>query len=196
MVSFFDVTNRFQITNFISDSQLENNVGLSPEKLFSKNVINWAMYNSTEPLLFCIYFWEILQEKWPEKSYKITRWSQGLCLQCLFQTVFSCFQFKSPQVNSQKRETVPLSTLRSTLQSNCHFKSASQKAQQRLKCMLSTAVWFIRKSVEPVCCKKQQKKVPDQLLVCRIGDLWRTWMIQNWLYMSPSDSPDHTIRKC
>ena len=42
MVSFFDVTNRFQITNFISDSQLENNVGLSPEKLFSKNVINWA----------------------------------------------------------------------------------------------------------------------------------------------------------
>ena len=24
---------------------------------------------------------------------------------------------------------------------------------------------------EPVCCKKQQKKVPDQLLVCGIGDL-------------------------
>ena len=47
------------------------------------------------------------------------------------------------------------------------------------------------KTLEPVCCKKQQKKVPDQLLVCRIGDLWRTWMIPNWLYMSPSDSPDH-----
>ena len=45
--------------------------------------------------------------------------------------------------------------------------------------------------LEPVCCKKQKKKVPDQLLVCRIGDLWRTWMIPNWLYMSPSDSPDH-----
>ena len=25
--------------------------------------------------------------------------------------------------------------------------------------------------LEPVCCKKQQKKVPDQLLVCRIGNL-------------------------
>ena len=75
----------FQVTNFILDSQLENNVGLSPEKLFSKNVINWAQLPlSPGPLLFCIYFWEILQEKWPEKSYKITRWSQGLRLQCLF----------------------------------------------------------------------------------------------------------------
>ena len=46
-------------------------------------------------------------------------------------------------------------------------------------------------SLEPVCCKKQQKKVPDQLQVCGIGDLWRTWMIPNLLYMSPSDSPDH-----
>ena len=26
-------------------------------------------------------------------------------------------------------------------------------------------------SLEPICCKKQQKKVPDQLLVCEIGDL-------------------------
>ena len=25
--------------------------------------------------------------------------------------------------------------------------------------------------LEPVCCKKRQKKVPDQLLVCRIGGL-------------------------
>ena len=25
--------------------------------------------------------------------------------------------------------------------------------------------------LEPVCCKKQQKKVPDQLLVCGIEDL-------------------------
>ena len=31
--------------------------------------------------------------------------------------------------------------------------------------------------LESVCCKKQQKKVPDQLLVCRIGDLWRFWMV-------------------
>ena len=36
----------------------------------------------------------------------------------------------------------------------------------------------------PVCCQKHQK-VPDQLLVCGIGDLWRTWMIPNWLYTSP-----------
>ena len=28
--------------------------------------------------------------------------------------------------------------------------------------------------LEAVCCKKQQKKVPEQLLACRIGDLWRT----------------------
>ena len=34
-------------------------------------------------------------------------------------------------------------------------------------------------NVEPVCCKKQQKS-SDQLLVCRIGDHWRTWMIPNW----------------
>ena len=25
--------------------------------------------------------------------------------------------------------------------------------------------------LEPVCCKKRQKIVPDQLLVCRVGDL-------------------------
>jgi hypothetical protein len=25
--------------------------------------------------------------------------------------------------------------------------------------------------LEPVCCKKQQEKVPDQLLVCGIGEL-------------------------
>ena len=31
--------------------------------------------------------------------------------------------------------------------------------------------------LEPVCCKKQQKKVPDQLLVCGIGDLWRFWTV-------------------
>ena len=43
----------------------------------------------------------------------------------------------------------------------------------------------------PVCCKKQQKKVPDRFLVCVIGDLWRTWMIPNWFYLSPSDFPDH-----
>ena len=49
----------------------------------------------------------------------------------------------------------------------------------------------LTQALEPVCCKKQQKKVPDQLLVCGIGDLWRTWMIPNWLYMSPSDSLDH-----
>ena len=69
--------------------------------------------------------------------------------------------------------------------------------------------------LEPVCCKKQPKKVPDQLLVCGIGDLWRTCMIPNWshclhlvlntqetlgyserdtssvLCMIASDSPDH-----
>ena len=33
-------------------------------------------------------------------------------------------------------------------------------------------IWRLLKcGWEPVCCKKQQKKVPDQLLVCGIGDL-------------------------
>ena len=41
--------------------------------------------------------------------------------------------------------------------------------------------------LELVCCKMQQTKVPDQLLVCRIGDFWRTWIIPNSSYMSPSD---------
>ena len=36
--------------------------------------------------------------------------------------------------------------------------------------------------------RETAKKVTDQVLVCRIGNLWRTWMIANWLYMSPSDS--------
>ena len=39
---------------------------------------------------------------------------------------------------------------------------------------------------------EEPAKVPDQLLVCGKGDLWRTWMIQNWSCMSPSDSFDHT----
>ena len=39
--------------------------------------------------------------------------------------------------------------------------------------------------------KETAKKVHDQFLVCGIGNLWSTWMIPNWLYMSPSDSPDH-----
>ena len=37
--------------------------------------------------------------------------------------------------------------------------------------------------LEPLCSKKKQKKILDQLLVCRIGDLWRFWMVQNWLCM-------------
>ena len=30
---------------------------------------------------------------------------------------------------------------------------------------------LFKELLEPVCCMKQGKKVPDQLLVCRIGDL-------------------------
>ena len=60
----------------------------------------------------------------------------------------------------------------------------------------NSMLWYhqsnISQVLKPVCCKKQQKKVPDQLLVCWIGDLWKTWMIPNWLFMSPSDSPDHS----
>ena len=38
-----------------------------------------------------------------------------------------------------------------------------------LKEMLKHATVSLR--LEPICCKNQQKKVPDQLLVCGIGDL-------------------------
>ena len=34
--------------------------------------------------------------------------------------------------------------------------------------------------LEPVCCKKRQQIVPDQLLIWGIWDLWRTWRIPNW----------------
>ena len=34
--------------------------------------------------------------------------------------------------------------------------------------------------LKPICCKKQQKKVPDQLLVCGIGDLWRYKIDPGW----------------
>ena len=35
----------------------------------------------------------------------------------------------------------------------------------------SLAQFKVSTYLEPVCCKKQQKKIPDQLLVCGIGDL-------------------------
>ena len=44
--------------------------------------------------------------------------------------------------------------------------------------------------LEQVCCKKRQEKVPDQLLVCEIGDLLRNLMIPNWFKMGLSEFPD------
>ena len=44
--------------------------------------------------------------------------------------------------------------------------------------------------LEPACCKKWQKIVPDQLLIWEVGDLWRIWKIPNWFYMSLSYSHD------
>ena len=38
--------------------------------------------------------------------------------------------------------------------------------------------------LEPVCCKKQQK------MVCGVGDLWRTWRIPHWFWISLSYSQD------
>ena len=52
--------------------------------------------------------------------------------------------------------------------------------------------------LEPVCCKKQEKKVPDQLPVCRIGDLWRTWFQTDciWVQVIPLiiQNQFHTIQ--
>ena len=39
-------------------------------------------------------------------------------------------------------------------------------------------------ALELVCCKKRQKIVPDQLLVCGLGDLWRTWRFPSWFLMT------------
>ena len=35
-------------------------------------------------------------------------------------------------------------------------------------------------TLEPVCCKKRQNIVPEQLLVWGIRALWRFWMVPNW----------------
>ena len=43
--------------------------------------------------------------------------------------------------------------------------------------------------LEPVFFKKQQKKVPDQLLVCGIGNLWRFW--NNGIKLIPDDQGNH-----
>jgi hypothetical protein len=45
---------------------------------------------------------------------------------------------------------------------------------------MTSGFYYWPGGLEPVCCKKRQKIVPDQLLVCGVGDLWRTWRIPNW----------------
>ena len=50
---------------------------------------------------------------------------------------------------------------------------------------------FVTIVLEAICCKERQKKVPDQLLVWEVGDLWRTWRNPNWFWMSLSFSHDH-----
>ena len=54
-----------------------------------------------------------------------------------------------------------------------------QKRYLQLHCIYTvlSILTIISQKLEPVFCKKQQKKVPDQLLVCEIGDLWRFWMV-------------------
>ena len=45
---------------------------------------------------------------------------------------------------------------------------------------LQTGLCEIAIGLEPVCCKKWQKIVPDQLLLWGIRALWRFWMVPNW----------------
>ena len=72
------------------------------------------------------------------------------------------------------------------------WKANTSSAKPRISLPQSlqygTSKFSSRLTLNFVCSKK---KVPDQLLVCRIGDLWRTWMIPNWLYMRPNDCSDH-----
>ena len=61
-----------------------------------------------------------------------------------------------------------------TLQKSCFLGPPSLKFHYRTDIRLHIMVYLIQEMyilLEPVCCKKQQKKVPGQLLVCRIGDL-------------------------
>ena len=50
-----------------------------------------------------------------------------------------------------------------TLQHSIYIRTVSSLS------LLSTLL--IQFKLEPVCCKKRQKIVPDQLLVCGVGDL-------------------------
>ena len=49
---------------------------------------------------------------------------------------------------------------------------------------MCSKIWWCEQVIsfklEPVCCKKRQKIVPDQLLVWGIRALWRFWMVPNW----------------
>ena len=74
-------------------------------------------------------------------------------------------------------------------------KNIQNMAYSMLIILLSNwNILHVTKYLEPVCCKKQQKKVPDQLLVCGKGDLWRTWRIPNWFYMYKSKLIPLTIQ--
>ena len=50
----------------------------------------------------------------------------------------------------------------------CTYVSTSRLKSYVLQGQQNVSILLV--SLEPVCCKKKQKTVPDQLLVCGIGD--------------------------
>ena len=64
-----------------------------------------------------------------------------------------------------------------------YLDSYSQSFSRRVRSQALNLARF-HNLLEPVCCKKWPKIVPDQLIVWRVGDLWRTWLIQNCIQKS------------
>ena len=76
-----------------------------------------------------------------------------------------------------ENETLPTSyqvTIRTSIGPNgqVNFETSCLKdGDQNQETKAESAMGKENNTLEPVCSKKQQKKVPDQLLVCGIGDL-------------------------
>ena len=56
---------------------------------------------------------------------------------------------------------------------NLHKLKLKPRHSNHMQCKLKLDIFFFNRKVllEPVCCKKRQKIVPYQLLVCGVGDL-------------------------
>ena len=90
--------------------------------------------------------------------------------------------FRIQKYIQQKQHSVPMDPLcfcgflQSPIEARADhlFVNIGRRNFRIFRCDLShvtNTVTIHHRTLEPVCCKKQQKKVLDQLLVCGIGDL-------------------------